>query len=426
MLIQLLSRVRILPRLLGGFAVLAAIATAMFCTAIWSMSRLESTAQEMVARDAKVLEQLGKVMQAQGGGTDAGLAGLHDELAANVKRGPEQAKAAYDVGATALGALLVVGVLFGTWINVAIALSISRAAGRAAGLGEAIAKGQLTVPVQAEGSDELATMTQQLEQMRRSLMGMVSTVRQCAESIDTASAEIDAGGHDLGNRAERVAAHLQQTSSELASLTDALHHTTTSAQSANTLASEAAKTAADGGSAVERMVQTMESIREHSTRIRDIIGVIDGLAFQTNILALNAAVESARAGEHGRGFAVVASEVRALAGRSADASREIRQLIQRSSDAIDAGTEVAGDAGRRMVQIVQAVGSVSTLVSEISSSAVQQGQSIHQLSGALSEVDHMAQGNAALVEESAAAVQSLRSQAAQLAEQVRFFQVEPA
>lgn len=424
MLSSFLCRFRLLPRLIGGFAVLAGLAAAMFFTALGNLSSMESAAVDAASRDAEVRAQADRLIAANPGSALAPeLKALSQSLARNVEEGPVRAKSIFNSGLVSIGALLAVGVVFGTWINIAIALSISRAAGRAAALAEAISQGKLTIPVQAQGNDELAVMTRQLEAMRCTLVNIVSKVRGCAENIDTASSEIDAGGRDMGERAERVAANLQRTSSELATLSKALGHTTDSARSADTLAGEAAKTATDGGGAVERMVHTMDSIRQRSTRIQDIIGVIDGLAFQTNILALNAAVESARAGEHGRGFAVVANEVRALAHRSADASKEIRTLIQQSNEAVSAGGEVATDAGQRMGQIVSAVGTVSALVAQISNSAAQQGQSIDQLNTALGEVDSMAQGNAALVEQTAAAVQSLRGQAAELAQQVRFFQL---
>ncbi len=408
MVTQFLSRIRILPRLLGGFAVLAIIASTMFAAAVSTMSRLEDVTVAASRQQVASLEKLPDSAQS----------------VAAARQAAETAHAIYSQGLWVLVPLLVGGVIFGTWINIAIALSISREAGRAATLGKAISQGELMTSIQPQGNDELAVMVGQLEAMRGALVTMVSTVRSCAESIDVASAEIDAGGHDLGDRAERVAAHLQRTVSELASLSESLQHTTRSALTARDLVGDTARSAEEGGNAVQRMVSTMSSIREHSTRIADIIGVIDGLSFQTNILALNAAVEAARAGEQGRGFAVVAGEVRALAQRSAGAAREIRELIQRSSEAVEAGTVVAGDAGQRMAQIVDAVQRVNTLVAEISGSAEHQGQSIHQLNHALGEVDQMAQGNAALVEQTAAAVQSLRGQASQLTEQVRRFQVD--
>ncbi|MEN9891506.1 MAG: hypothetical protein RLY78_1801 [Pseudomonadota bacterium] len=423
MLDRFLCRFRLMPRMLGGFAILVVIASTLVALGVYGMGRIRDDAQRMAAHERVAIAAIDDTLSQPGTSGHAALRQARDTLDRQAREGLAEADAIQAEVLRWLAVLLVGGVGFGTWLYVAIARSISRAAARAAALGEAMARGDLTQSIDAVGDDELAGMTRQLEAMRLTLATLVRQVSTSAVTIDQASAEIDAGGRDLGDRAERIAAHLQRTSHELTELSRALGDTTTSAESADQLAGDTARTAGDGGQAVQRMVSSMDGIRDRAARIRDIIGTIDGIAFQTNILALNAAVEAARAGENGRGFAVVAGEVRALAQRSGEAAREIRGLILQSNDAIEAGTEVAGDAGQRMAQIVGSVGSVSALVSQISVAARDQTRSIGQLTAGLSEVDGMAQGNAALVEQTTAAVQSLRAQAAELAGQVRRFRV---
>src|SRR5262249_29650469 len=236
-----------------------------------------------------------------------------------------------------------------------------------------------------------------------------------------ASGQIAAGNHDLSSRTEQTASNLQETAASMEELTGTVTHTADSARKANELASSATAAAARGGEVVGQGVSAMEEINASSRRIGDITGVIDGIAFQTNILALNAAVEAARAGEQGRGFAVVASEVRSLAQRSANAAREIKQLIAESVERVESGTRLVGEAGTSMSDIVTSVQHVSAIINEITHAAGEQSSGIGQVNVAVSELDRMTQQNAALVEESAAAAESLKEQARRLAEVVQVF-----
>jgi methyl-accepting chemotaxis protein len=260
--------------------------------------------------------------------------------------------------------------------------------------------------------------------MISSLRSTVSQVRVSTDSIATASGQIAAGNHDLSARTENTASNLQQTAASMEELTGTVTHTADAARKANELASSATAAAAKGGEVVGQVVSTMEEINTSSRRIGDITGVIDGIAFQTNILALNAAVEAARAGEQGRGFAVVATEVRSLAQRSANAAREIKQLIAESVERVESGTRLVGEAGTSMHDIVTSVQHVSAIINEITHAAGEQSSGIGQVNVAVSELDRMTQQNAALVEESAAAAESLKEQARRLADVVQVFRLE--
>jgi len=285
----------------------------------------------------------------------------------------------------------------------------------------AVARGDLSTQVRgaAPGSvlDGLATMIRELRET-------VAQVRVSTDSIATASGQIAAGNHDLSARTEQTASNLQETASAMEELTGTVAHTAGSASKANELAASASEAATQGGAVVGQVVATMEQINASARRIGDITTVIDGIAFQTNILALNAAVEAARAGEQGRGFAVVASEVRSLAQRSAQAAREIKQLIAESVERAEAGTQLVGEAGVSMDAIVASVQRVSAMISEITHAAGEQSSGIGQVNIAVTELDRMTQQNAALVEESAAAAQSLKDQAQRLSEVVQVFRVQ--
>ena len=294
---------------------------------------------------------------------------------------------------------------------------------QARGLAQAIASGDLSQQMRVDGRDEVAELQRALEAMRSGLGSMVSQVRDSSENIATASREIAVGNQDLSARTEQTASNVQQTVSSISSLSDNVQHTATSAGQANQLAATASQAALRGGSVVEQAVQSMQSIAQASHKISDIIGLIDSIAFQTNILALNAAVEAARAGEQGRGFAVVASEVRSLAQRSAAAASEIKGLIGNSVTAVDGGVRLVEEAGAAMKEIVSGVKRVSDIIGEITVAASGQSQGIGHVSQAVNEIDRMTQQNAALVEQSAAAAESMREQADRLAQVVRQFRV---
>ncbi len=290
-------------------------------------------------------------------------------------------------------------------------------------LAGAIANGDLTQRIHTERRDEFGTLIRSLGHMNESLAALVGNVRSSTDSIGTASTQIASGTQDLSSRTEHQASNLQQTASSMEELSATVKNSADSARQANQLASNAASVAARGGEVVSQVVATMDDINASSKKIADIIGVIDGIAFQTNILALNAAVEAARAGEQGRGFAVVASEVRSLAQRSAQAAKEIKGLIGASVDKVEGGARLVADAGQTMTEIVSSVQRVSDIISEITAAAGEQSDGIGQVNTAVVQLDQMTQQNAALVEESAAAAESLKDQASRLAEVVGRFRV---
>jgi methyl-accepting chemotaxis protein len=287
-----------------------------------------------------------------------------------------------------------------------------------------IANNDLSRSIRSDRQDELGGLLRELEKMRFSLHHMVSQVRGSTESISTASAEIAVGNQDLSSRTEQTASNLQQAASSMDQLTGTVKQSADSARQANQLASSAAAVAARGGQVVSEVVSTMDEINTSSKKIADIISVIDGIAFQTNILALNAAVEAARAGEQGRGFAVVASEVRSLAGRSAEAAREIKGLIGASVAKVESGSRLVSNAGDTMAEIVSSVQRVSDIIGEITAAAAEQSEGIGQVNVSVIQLDQMTQQNAALVEQSAAAAESLKDQALRLSEVMGTFRLD--
>ena len=287
-----------------------------------------------------------------------------------------------------------------------------------------ITAGDLTHAVKSRRNDEIGQLIQQTETMREKLAGAIGAVRESVDAIGTASTEIANGNQDLSQRTEQTASNLQTAASSLTQLTGTVRQTADSAQTANQLVTAAASAAAKGGAVVGQVVSTMDEINTSSRKIGDIIGVIDGIAFQTNILALNAAVEAARAGEQGRGFAVVAGEVRSLAQRSAEAAKEIKGLIQASVGRVELGSQLVQQAGTSMNEIVTGVQRVQDIIGEISSASSEQSEGIGSVNQSMNVLDQMTQQNAALVEESAAAAESLRDQAHRLVDAVSVFRVE--
>ena len=324
------------------------------------------------------------------------------------------------LGLGALGALATLAALaFGWTMQRRIVRDIQQAV-RAS---RAVSTGNLAQTVDSARSDEIGELLRSTGTMLVGLRESLQTVRHATDSIRTAAEEIASGNTDLSQRTEQAAGSLQQTASSMAQLTGTVAQTAASAVTANQLAGTASSVAQRGGQAVQQVIHTMGEINSSSHRIADIIGTIDGIAFQTNILALNAAVEAARAGEQGRGFAVVAGEVRSLAQRSAAAAREIKTLIQASVEKVEGGTRQVQDAGDTMAEIVSSVQRVSDIIAEISSAAAEQSSGIGQVNGAVGNLDQVTQQNAALVEQSAAAAESLKEQAARLGSVLGRFQL---
>ncbi|WP_158218734.1 methyl-accepting chemotaxis protein [Roseateles aquatilis] len=340
------------------------------------------------------------------------------------------ANAANDLGDAiyASSRWLVIGMtLLAVTLGAALAFIISRKITgplvESVAIAEAVAAGDLTRTLRVQGRDEVAQLQTALMRMVTQLQSVVTQVRDGVESVSSAASQIAVGNQDLSARTEQTASNLEETASSMEQLTGAVGQSADTARQANQLAGSAADAAQRGGKVVGQVVSRMREISDSSTRIADIIGTIDGIAFQTNILALNAAVEAARAGEQGRGFAVVASEVRSLAQRSAEAAKEIKTLINRSVETVEAGSSDVAEAGQAMEEIVSGVRRVTDLMGEIAAAATEQRDGISQVNQAVANLDQMTQQNAALVEESTAASSSLREQAQRLAEVVSVFKV---
>jgi methyl-accepting chemotaxis protein len=330
----------------------------------------------------------------------------------------------YETLRAVMVALAVIGVAVGMLLGWLVTRGIVRPLEQAVTAARQVAAGDLTTDIQVATRDETGDLMGALKTMNESLARIVKDVRDGCESIASASSQIAQGNADLSQRTEEQASSLEETAASMEQLTSTVQQNANNASEADRLVNQASSVAVRGGEVVEGVVQTMSAISDSSRRIADITGVIDGIAFQTNILALNAAVEAARAGEQGRGFAVVAGEVRTLAQRSAVAAKEITALIDESVTRVEGGTRQVDEAGRTMREVVDSVRQVATLVREIASASEEQSAGIGQVNQAVAQMDTVTQQNAALVEEAAAAAASMQEQAGRLAQEVRRFKVE--
>jgi methyl-accepting chemotaxis protein-1 (serine sensor receptor) len=320
--------------------------------------------------------------------------------------------------------VMLAGVLLAALIGYWLIRAIVGPLNEAVRVAESVAAGDLTQNIEVRSQDETGQLMQAMKNMNESLVHIVGQVRNGTETIAVASREIATGNADLSSRTESQASSLEETASSMEELTSTVKQNAENARQANQLVGSTAEVAVKGGRVVGQVVDTMASIKDSSRKISDIIGVIDGIAFQTNILALNAAVEAARAGEQGRGFAVVASEVRNLAQRSAGAAKEIKALIEDSVGKVDAGGRLVDEAGKTMDEIVSSVKRVTDIMGEIAAASQEQSAGIEQVNQAITQMDNVTQQNSALVEEAAAAAESLQDQAGKLAEAVSVFRLE--
>jgi len=408
---------------------------------------------QLVSEEAKLVEQF-KPLQAKADAAVEALAGhfrsgdvaaltafaakelypaidpLQDVLGKLMQVQLDRAKAEYDGAASSYQTIralaltaVVLGVALAVLMGGTMIRQISRALGNAVQITDAVAQGDLTVPIEARGKDEIAQLLGGLTTMRDNLARVVSGVRGNAQGVASASAQIASGNNDLSSRTEQQASALQETAASMEELSSTVKQNADNARQANQLAMSASTVAGHGGDVVSEVVETMRGINDSSKKIADIISVIDGIAFQTNILALNAAVEAARAGEQGRGFAVVAGEVRSLAGRSAEAAKEIKTLITDSVERVEQGSLLVDKAGVTMTEVVSSIRRVTDIMGEISAASTEQSQGVSQVGEAITQMDQVTQQNAALVEEMAAAAGSLSQQAQALVGAVAVFKL---
>ena len=349
---------------------------------------------------------------------------LQKAIAADSSAAAASARRAEMTLMTILAVFAAAAIAVGGLVGWRLIRSVKGPLERAMHFARRVADGDLSAPVHSDRDDELGQLLQALAAMQAKLHSLVGHIRSTAESIGTASKEVAVGNQDLSERTEQTAGNLQDAASAMSELTGNVRQSADAAQQANHLATSATDVARRGALAVSTVVATMTEINDSSRKIADIIGVIDGIAFQTNILALNAAVEAARAGEQGRGFAVVASEVRSLAQRSAGAAKEIKSLIGASVERVETGARQVADAGSTMREIESSVERVTAIISEISAASAEQSLGIGQVSGSVTQLETMTQQNAALVEQSAAAAESLRDQADSLNTLVQAFRLE--
>ena len=382
-----------------------------------------------VSKSGKSADAVALMMQSAGPAMDRWQKALHDniELVTEDNRVYyEMARTEYQTGRGVMIAAMVVAVglaiVLGLWVRNRLTADLGAEPAELNAAADAIRKGELFQRIDSHGRPE--SVIAAFARMRDMLRDVVSGVRQGADSVAIASSEIASGNADLSARTEQQASALQETAASMEQLGSTVRQNADNARQANQLAMQASTVASRGGEVVAQVVDTMRGIQDSSRKIADIIGVIDGIAFQTNILALNAAVEAARAGEQGRGFAVVAGEVRSLAQRSAEAAREIKTLITASVQRVEQGTGQADQAGTTMEEVVTAIRRVADIMGEISAASSEQSAGVSQVGQAVTQMDHATQQNAALVEQSAAAAESLKSQAAQLVHAVAVFKME--
>jgi len=351
---------------------------------------------------------------------------IHDLLTDQTQRSDNASQRAESAAQQLVWEVLLAGgiaIAVAVFLAWAIIRSITRPLAQAVEVADRVANGDLSGHITVQSKDEMAYLLGALQRMQQSLVKTVTSVRTNAQGVASASAQIAAGNHDLSGRTEEQASALEQTAASMEELGSTVKQNADNARQANQMAMNASTVAAQGGEVVAQVVETMKSINESSHKIADIISVIDGIAFQTNILALNAAVEAARAGEQGRGFAVVAGEVRALAGRSAEAAKEIKALIDTSVGRVEQGTQLVDKAGTTMTEVVTAIRCVTDVMGEISAASHEQSQGVAQVGEAVTQMDQTTQQNAALVEEMAAAATSLNHQAQSLVEAVAVFKL---
>jgi methyl-accepting chemotaxis protein len=354
---------------------------------------------------------------------NATLVKLIDLNHAGAMAASEHAEHAYYSARNTTIAIALAAMLIATVAALWLIRSIGRPLARAMQAADRVADGDLSQPIEVSSQDETGHLLQALQRMQQSLVRAVGSVRENAEGVATASAQIAQGNQDLSQRTEQQASSLEETAASMEELSSTVKQNADNARQANQLAMNASSVAVRGGEVVGHVVNTMKGINDSSKKIADIINVIDGIAFQTNILALNAAVEAARAGEQGRGFAVVASEVRNLAGRSADAAKEIKGLITASVERVEQGTALVDQAGATMQEVVSSIKRVNDIMGEISAASSEQSAGVSQIGEAVTQMDQATQQNAALVEQSAAAAESLKLQAQQLVQAMAVFKL---